>query len=73
MLGTIFSDATAAEGAQPPSVAAAKQEVRVLQGASPAPCEETGAEDTSRRWQQLASTAADKRALEMLFGDLDVA
>ena len=39
--------------------------------ASPPPSEGEG-EDTSRRgWQKLAGAAVDKRALEMLFADLD--
>ena len=44
----------------------------VGEGASPPPSEGEGAEDTSRRgWQKLAGAAVDKRALEMLFADLD--
>ena len=73
--------------ARPPSVAAAEQAAQALrmqgcrvptwesllrEGASPPTSEGEGAEDTSRRgWQKLAGAAVDKRALEMLFADLD--
>ena len=73
--------------ARPPSVAAAEQAAQALrmqgcrvptwesllrEGGSPPPSEREGAEDTSRRgWQKLAGAAVDKRALEMLFADLD--